>query len=243
MRKRSIFIVDSDEPHRKQITMRLKGSPSFAVVGSCSNVEEAASLIHKFEPHLILMDADLQEGSGFRVVAECSYFPAVIFTSKSDNHALKAFEHDAIDYLLKPISPGRLQVALEKYLRSDSTIGFREHSYPGNKIKTNHRILVENGRRHKCISLDQITHFKADKDYTRIYTLDNKTYLSNSGISIIEEKLDPQRFLKVHRSYIVNTEHILGCYRDISKLFLSLPNDHEVNVGRTFLPAIRNMIF
>ena len=243
MKKRSILIVDAEESHRKNVANRIRSHSSFALIGDCADTEEAAQLIDKYTPHLILMDADLREDKGFRVIAECSYFPAVIFTSHSDGHALKAFEHEAIGYLLKPVTSGRLQAALEKYLRAAFRMENRAYHQSKDRLQRPLRILVENGRRHKCISLDQVTHFKAEKDYTKIYTLDNKTYLSNSGISIIEGKVDSGNFIKIHRSYIVNTEHILGCYKDISKLFICLPNNHELSVGRTCLPAIRSMFF
>ncbi len=243
MKKRSILIVDSDESQRKQIGELLKSSPFFFVIGDCSNVIEAIRNINALEPQLILMDIDLPGGCGFRVLSEINHLPAVIFTTHSDTHAVKAFEHNAIDYLLKPFPNERLEMALEKYLKFDSVMDNGNFTANDHRNGLPNRILVESGKRHESISVDDITHFKADKDYTWIHTLDNKAYLSSSGIGSIERRLDPNRFIRIHRSFIVNIEHIMGCYRDITKLFISLPNCIDISVGRNYLSTIKKIIF
>lgn len=239
MKKRSVFIVDPDETHRRQIGEWLKSSPSFYLLGVCSNAPEAIRSVNALEPDLLLTEVDVPGGGGFHVLEEASHLPAVIFTTHNQSQALKAFEHHAIDYLLKPFVCERLLASLEKYLRFDTEEAIRNS---GTDPLPN-RILVENGRRHESISFDDITHFKAEKDYTWIHTISNKSYLSSHGIGNIERKVDSKRFIRIHRSFIVNTEHITGCYRDISKLFISLPNRTEIHVGRRYLSSIKKLIF
>ena len=239
MKKRSVLIVDPDESHRRQIGKWLKTSSSFYLLGHCSNAPEAIRSVNALEPDLLIMEVDIPGGGAFHILAEVSHLPEVIFTTQNQSQALKAFEHHAIDYLLKPLDCDRLLASLEKYLRLNrDTVARSPKTDP-----LPNRILVENGRRHESISFDDITHFKAEKDYTWIHTVSNRAYLSSHGIGNIERKLDSKRFIRIHRSFIVNTEHITGCYRDISKLFVSLSNRTEIHVGRSYLPSIKKLIF
>jgi two-component system LytT family response regulator len=244
MKKISVLIVDADEMHRKLICELIKVFSSFFVTGECSNGIEALKSINAREPQLLVMDVDLPGGNGFNVLENASHMPSVIFTSGSEAHAVKAFEHNAIDYLLKPYAKERLQLALEKYLKWYAmNIANGKLLTSLTKNESPSRILVEDGRRLQSISVNDITYFKADKDYTWIYTLDNGAYLSSFGIGSIERKIDNGRFIRIHRSYIVNVEHIMTLYKDITKLFVTLPNNVEINVGRNYLPTIKQLIF
>ncbi|HWV71723.1 MAG TPA: LytTR family DNA-binding domain-containing protein [Pseudosphingobacterium sp.] len=243
MNKISVLIVDADDTQRTLICESMRLFPSFYVSGACSNGLEAVKYINARAPQLLFIDTDLPGQNAFKVLANVDHVPPVIFTSRTEVHAIKAFEHNAIDYLLKPYNMDRLHLALEKYLKwYDITLmnGNLLFSLAKNELPT--RILVENGRRLQSIAIHDITYFKAERDYTWIYTLDNHSYLSSFGIGSIERKLD-NRFIRIHRSYIVNVEHIMTLYKDISKLFVTLPNDVEINVGRNYLSAIKQLIF
>jgi two-component system LytT family response regulator len=243
MKKRSVLLIDPDESHRKQISDLLKTSPTFLLIGDCSNAKEGILYINALEPQLVLMDIDLPGGSGFDILSEANHIPAVIFTTRTDAYAFQAFEYNAIDYLLKPYPRERLEIALEKYLRLDSTTNNNHFIFHQQKTELPNRILVESGKRHKSISLDDITYFKADKDYTWVNTFENQAYLCSTGIGSIEKKLDPNRFIRIHRSFIVNIDHIMGCYRDITKLFIILPYGVDICVGRKYLPNVKRMFF
>jgi two-component system LytT family response regulator len=104
------------------------------------------------------------------------------------------------------------------------------------------RILVDNGKKLKCLDVADIVYLKAERDYTVIHTMDS-SYLSSYGIGAIENKLDPQQFMRIHRSFIVNLHCIKELYRDITRMFLVLDNGMEVNVGRSYADGIRKMIF
>lgn len=244
MKKISVLIVDADAMQRKLICELIKVFSSIFITGECSNGIEALKSINAREPQLLVIDIDLPGRSGFNVIENVSHTPSVIFTSGSERHAVKAFEHNAIDYLLKPYAKERLHLALEKYLK-----WYDINRINGNlltsltKNESPSRILVEDGRRLQSISVNDITYFKADKDYTWIHTLDNNAYLSSFGIGSIERKIDNGRFIRIHRSYIVNVEHIMTLYKDITKLFVTLPNNVEINVGRNYLPTIKQLIF
>lgn len=243
MKKTSILVADSDPQQRRLTTSILREFSDFNIVGECSNSLEAVRNINALEPGLLLLDIDLHGKNGWYVLEKIIHMPAVIFTTKSRTHAVKAFEHNAVDYLLKPFTKDRLHSALVKYLTcfhskmEDTTL-----LSPVSRATLRSRIFVEIGRKIESISLQNVTYFKADRDYTWIYTQNNGAFLSSCGISTIERKLDRSRFIRVHRSYIINIEHIQSLYKDISRLFVTLPNDVEINVSRNYLPTIRQLI-
>lgn len=243
MKKISVLIADADPEQRQRTSKLIRCFPSFFLAGECANGIEALKDINALEPQLLFIDVDLPGKNGWNVLENVSHLPALIFIARNGTHALKAFEHNALDYMLKPIRKERLQQALEKYLKwHDIKMENGNLLTSLNKTELPNRILVENGRRLDSISLNKVTYFKADRDYTWIYTEDNGAYLSSLGISSIERRLDKSRFIRIHRSFIINVEHIMTLHRDITRLFVTLPNKVEINVGRNYIPSIKQLI-
>src|SRR5690606_8181241 len=153
---------------------------------------------------------------GFKVIETITHRPFVIFTSSCGKDAAKAFEYKALDYIIKPIAFNRIQLALERY---DQWMGAKrnDNSHNNAVIRYSRSILVEKGERLISISLNRITYLKAEKDYTWIYTVDGERYLSSNGIGQLEPRLDPDYFIRIHRSYIVNADYIRSLYRDVGK--------------------------
>lgn len=240
MKKQTLLIVDKDHLFRKQLIEELKQNDYPAVIWECSNGLEAIRYINTLQPDVVFLDVKLPGINGFEVLDRTEHSPFVVLTSDCSTYAAKAFEYDAIDYLLKPLTKKRLQTSLQK-LGDQSEIVLNSFSkqstiYP-------RRILVEKGNRLTSIQVSHITHLKADKDYTWIYTLNNESFLSNYGIGKLMHKLDPHQFLRIHRSYIVNLDYIQELYRDINRFFLTLSNNVEINVGRNYLPSVKELIF
>lgn len=242
MGKQIVLIVDSDASVRRELGQLIRQQLRCAVSWECCNGLEAIKYINALQPDLVVMDVRLPGKDGFEVLETTEYAPSVIFTANSPEHAARAFEYYAVDYLVKPFSPTRLELALCRFEQlkavalQESDLGASPKDFPS-------RILVENGNRLTSIPVDNITHLKADRDYTWIHAINGKCYLSTNGIGRLERKLDTRRFIRIHRSYIVNIEYIQELYRDISKLFVALPNDVEINVGRNYLPAIKELMF
>lgn len=241
-KKQTILIVDSDNSTSQQLREYSKNQSSHFVFWECCNGLETIRYINALQPDLVFMNVRLPGKNGFEVMETVEYQPSVIFISTSAQDAAKAFDYQAIDYLVKPLTAERVKLALQRFDQWSKTISNKngpsdfQVSYPA-------RILVERGHRLTSIPVNKITHLKADKDYTWIYTVNGESYLSTTGIGQLERKLNPQCFIRIHRSYIVNIDHIQELYRDISKLFVSLPNAIEINVGRNYLPAVKELIF
>ncbi|WP_028297334.1 LytR/AlgR family response regulator transcription factor [Olivibacter sitiensis] len=241
MRKPTLLLVDKDDLARKELREAMR-SLSYTAIWECANGLEAIKYIDALQPDVVFMDIMLPGKSGFEVLKTVEHTPSVIFTSNSPEHAAQAFEYHAIDYLLKPLTFQRIQDALHKFEQRNrpffeaNSTGKAAHVYPS-------RILVEKSNRLVSVPVNQVTHLKADRDYTWIFTINKESYLSTNGIGQLEHKLDPKLFMRVHRSYIVNIDYIQELYRDISKLFVALPNDVEINIGRNYLPAVKELMF
>ncbi|MBD1424596.1 LytR/AlgR family response regulator transcription factor [Sphingobacterium arenae] len=240
MRKQTLLIVDRDCLFRRQLIDEVKQNQYPAIFWEASNGLEALRYIDALQPDVMFISVRLPGINGFEVLDRTEHLPAVVLTSECTTDAAKAFEYDAVDYLLKPFTTKRLQMSLQKLWckNNDITDPLQDKAalYP-------RRILVEKGNRLTCIPVSEITHLKADKDYTWIFTLHNESFLSTQGIGQLMQKLDPQQFLRIHRSYIVNLDHLKELYKDIHKTFITLPNNVELNVSRNYLPAIKELMY
>lgn len=246
MNKVSILIADSEETFRQQIRAYLREHEGFYVAEISRNARETVRLIDSLEPDLVFMEVELPGRDGFSLLQETQHLPDVVYTTWHDSHAVRAFESNAVDFLLKPLTKDRFAMTMGRYTRlrtgryhessKQTTDDQRCSNYPK-------YILVESGKRLKSIPVAEIIYLKADRDYTWIYTEDGSAYLSSYGIGRIEKRLDPQLFMRLHRSYIVNTGCIRELYKDITKTFVSLSNDVEINIGRNYYHQVKQLIF
>lgn len=241
MSRKSVLVIDDEDHGRVLVKQYLAPHADFFVAGECSNGIEAVKFINMLEPDLIFLDIQMPGASGFEVLQRINHVPDVIFTTAFDKYALKAFEMNAVDYLLKPYTKERFDQTMARLktkpaflpqLAMNTIAG--SNSYP-------ERIMVEHQKRFKNIAVSDITYLRADGDYTEICT-EKLSYLSSFGISMLAQKFDPATFVRIHRSVIVNLSYVKELYRDIGKTFLVLDNGIEFTVGRSYLPAIKNFI-
>lgn len=240
----TVIIIDDEEASRGLIRQYLQAHPEMKVLGECENGIEAVQAINGLKPDLVFLDVQMPGLNGFEVLQEIAHIPLIIFTTAFDRFALRAFEINAVDYLLKPYTRQRFDMAVERIgQRADqqgllslaANMPLQQGSYPP-------RIFVETPGRLKSLDVQDILYLKAEKDYTRIHVA-GQSYLGSQGISVQEKRLDPQRFLRVHRSYIVNIYHVREVYRDISKTFLVLNDQTEIVVGRSYLENLKKLIY
>ncbi|RQP13667.1 MAG: DNA-binding response regulator [Parapedobacter sp.] len=241
MRKQLVLIVDYDDCARQKLRELIHQQAHPVVHWECSNGREAIRYINALQPDLVFMNVALPGKGGFEVLDVVEHLPAVIFVSDTPAYAAKAFDYHAIDYLIKPLDSRRLLAAWHRFEQQGASLSPRVPPSPQGGYPS--RILVEKGKRMTSIPTSKITHLKADKDYTWIHMLNGESYLSTNGIGQLERKLNPRRFIRIHRSYIINIDNVQELYRDINKLFVALPNNIEINVGRNYLPVIKELMF
>lgn len=241
---KKVAIIDDESAGRKLIKGYLEDYPDMVVVGEANNGVDAIKLINEFKPDLIFLDIQMPGLTGFDVLTHLEEIPQIIFSTAYDQYALKAFEVHALDYLLKPYTKKRFEKAVQR-IREGQPLSkiaplaedliMETQAYP-------ERILVQSGRKLITISVKHIIRIEADGDYSKLVTTQG-IYLSNYGISKLEEKLQPDLFIRVHRSSIINIEYVESVDKYTSSYDVSMQNKDVVRVSRGYMENIKRLIF
>jgi two-component system, LytTR family, response regulator len=200
-------LICEDEPLARE-TLRdfIAAQPELALVGEAADGKQALAMIHALKPDVVLMDIQMPEMTGLEVVQQLDTLPKLIFTTAYDQHAVAAFELNAVDYLLKPFSRERFDAAVKRVL-AESALP-RETTelalQPGAALS---RILVRDRGRIFPLALQEIEYLKADTKYTLIAAR-GSTYLVRIPISELEARLDAGKFMRIHRSAIINLDFV-----------------------------------
>ncbi|SHI83953.1 LytR/AlgR family response regulator transcription factor [Algibacter luteus] len=197
------IIVDDESIAREIIATHLTKIPNIEIVGSCSNAIDAFKLLREQQVDLVFLDINMPEISGISFAKSINKNVKVIFTTAYRDYAVEGFELKAVDYLLKPISFERLLKAINTYfeIHVDSNQSVKED------LEINDFMFVRADRRMLKIDFESIIYIESYSDYIKIH-LPNETIVTRETISAIEAKLPKQRFLRIHRSYIISLKHI-----------------------------------
>ncbi len=211
--KLKTLIVDDESPARLELRYLLDKIPNVQVIGEAANATEALELIKALNYDLIFMDIQMPGLSGLDVVAalkEMPRMPAVVFVTAYSEHAVKAFELDAVDYLVKPIDEDRLShtvTKVEKLLTSQPAASKPEPAVQKSLIDID-RIPVESRGKTLLLTIKDIVYISSRNDIVFVHTSDN-TYITRFTLKTLEERLQRKSFLRVHRGYIVNLRHVI----------------------------------
>ncbi len=238
-----VLIIDDEADARLMLRQYLDGFPQLQVVGECTNGLEAVTAIEEHEPDLVFLDIQMPGMSGFQVLQQIVHIPQVIFSTAYDRYALKAFDHNAVDYLLKPYTKKRFAQAVNKVLLSAPSRNLqqvRELSDSLQREQTTylHRLLVEQGNRMIALAVEDIIWIEADGDYAHLHTR-QKSYLSNLGLGELENRLNPTILLRIHRSAIIGLQHIHEVRKDPSGYYVFLKNGKRHKVSRSYQEALK----
>jgi two-component system LytT family response regulator len=204
------IIVDDEEPARLILREFLSAHEEVKIIAECANGFDAVKVITETKPDLIILDIQMPKLNGFEVLELVEQPPSIIFATAYNQFAVKAFEVHALDYLLKPFSKERLTEALEHakgHLKKKSIPLQELASAAGMKPSPLERILVKDGSKVHVIPVDKIDYIEAQDDYVAI-KLDGKTHLKQERMAELEKELDTAKFIRVHRSYILNLDRI-----------------------------------
>ncbi len=209
--KLSCIIVDDEELARDVIREYLAPYPDIEILAECSNGFEAVKAASETRPDLIFLDIQMPKLNGFEVLELIGAENGVIFTTAYDEYALRAFEVHAVDYLLKPFSAERFREALE-HARFHLNVGrLTPLSTLVAESRKQHlplqRVLIRDGSRVHVLPLEKIDYIEAQDDYV-CFKSAGKEYLKQESMADIESLLDPGRFIRIHRSYILNIERL-----------------------------------
>jgi len=208
-----VIIIDDEAPARDLIRHYLQSYLDMDIVGEADNGFTAMKLIREQNPQLIFLDVQMPKLTGFEMLELMDEPPAIIFSTAFDQYAIRAFEMNAVDYLLKPYSKERFDVAVQKALTRIQSGTFmqpelktlRNTVAPMSGILT--RIAVKDRQHIHVIPVDNIDYIEADGDYVKLHTA-KSAYLKEKTMKYFEENLPSQQFIRIHRSYIVNVNEV-----------------------------------
>jgi two-component system LytT family response regulator len=215
MKPFSVLIVDDEPLAREGLRILLSGDPQIAAVTEAKNGREAVNAIREMRPGLVFLDVQMPEMDGFAVVQQVGpeQMPAVVFVTAHDQYAIRAFEINALDYLLKPVTAERFHQSLERAkarLTSGEEMGRRMVSMleaMANPSPYAKRLAVRSGARTVLVPVDDIEWIQAAENYVELHC-DSGCHLLQATMNTIEASLDPRMFLRIHRCLIVNVSRI-----------------------------------
>lgn len=201
--KYKAIIVDDERLARREMLRLLAEFDEINVVGEAENLSEAVELIDKEKPHLVFLDIQLSSENGFDLLEKTKPNFKLIFVTAFDEYAIRAFEVNALDYLLKPVNPDRLAKAIE-HLKEENRDGKPELR----PLEFDDRIFLELGERSVFLKVCEISHINAAGDYSEIFTIEKKKRLVEKPLREWEERLPKKNFVRIHRQTIINLEEV-----------------------------------
>ncbi len=199
----SAIVVDDERLARRELVGMLKAHPELAVAGEASSVDEAVVLIRTVDPDVVFLDIQMPRRSGFELLEAADVRGRVVFVTAHDVHALRAFEVNALDYLLKPVHPARLAVAIGRLVAA------AEPPRPAvTRLELDDHLFLTEGRAARFVRVRAIVCIRGAGDYSEVVLPDGKQLLSPRPLKDWEARLPPHSFARVHRTAIVNLEHV-----------------------------------
>jgi len=242
-----VIVVDDEAPARRLLREYLEDTAGVSIVAECGNGFEAVKAVAEHQPDLMLLDIQMPKLDGFEVVELLEQELPIIFITAHDEHALRAFEVHAVDYLLKPYSAERLAEALE---RARERIGRGDALPPIDELVASarpegadlERILVRDGSDVRVIPVETVDYIEARDDAVEIH-VGGESHLKAQRLSTLEERLDEKRFIRVHRSYILNIDRLrsIELYAKDSRIAI-LEDGTKVPVSRSGYVRLRELL-
>ena len=219
------IIIDDEPPARRELRRLLSDFPWMEIIGEAGNIAQAAPMIEALSPGLVFLDIQMPGGSGFDLLTRLEHLPRVIFTTAHDEHAVRAFEVNALDYLLKPIDPARLAAALAR-------VGGANTTRPPQPDAALEQLFVRDGPRCWFVPLREVRLLTSEGNYVRLSWGKTQPLLGRA-LATLEQRLDPNRFFRANRRQIINLDFIesveLG---DSGRLHVQLREGPEVEISR-----------
>ena len=243
---KKVIIID-DEPLARSIVLEyLSNHPDMEIVAECGDGFDGLKKITAHQPDLIFLDVQMPKINGFELLELLPNVPSVIFTTAFDEYAIKAFESNAIDYLLKPFSQERFDTAIKKWKSKAS----EQHTEVQQLVDTKNlrqpeeknRIVVKKGSDIRIIPVDDVCYLEAYDDYVKIFTKD-ESYIKKKTMNYYEEVLDTTLFFRTHRSYMTNINQLtkIECLEKNSYVAI-LKNGVKVPISRSNYTALKDKL-
>lgn len=240
------LIVDDEKLARKRVLQLLESVSKIKVIGECSNGKTAIETINQKHPDLVFLDINMKDMNGFDVLRNINVSPKpiVVFVTAYDNYALKAFDVDAFDFLLKPFKDQRFYRTIDKVLKTSSNEAdenfekrmlelFNLYQGKTENIELPAKFLIKQGNKTLLISPHEIMYISASGSYAELYVGDKK-YVLRESLNNLCDQLDSNRFFRIHRSTIVNLEHVKEIvHSDYSELDARMTDNSTHHISKS----------
>lgn len=235
------LIVDDERLARKELIKLLEEHPSIEVIGEAVNADEAIQLVNELSPDLLFLDIQMPGKTGFQLLEELDFVPVVVFTTAYDEFALKAFEVNALDYLLKPIQPERLAETVGKILEKEKNKAVVVQN-ADKKLGLADQVFVKDGERCWFVSLSNVRMFESDGNYIKVYFDANRPMIHKS-LNALDERLDERSFFRASRKHIINLSWVEGIEPWFNGgLMVRLRGGEKVEVSRRQAAKFKDMM-
>lgn len=248
MRAITAIIIEDEKPARDLVKRYLSDFERVKLIEECDNGFSGLKAVNELKPDVILLDVQMPKLTGFEMLELLDHKPEIIFTTAYDQYAIKAFEQNALDYLLKPFSKERFADAFKKLFdrvdndekKGDQIERIKRHLEESEEVV--HRVVIKKSGKIHVISTEKIDYFEAQDDYVMIYTT-NERFIKQQTMKYFERHLDPEVFIRVHRSYIVNIQSIdrIEPYEK-TNFILILKNGNKVPVSRSGMQVLKEQL-
>ena len=228
MKKIKAVIVEDSRLARNELKELLKSHPEIELIGEAENVDKGFELISKTQPNLLFLDINMPEKDGFELLEMLENVPITIFTTAFDEYAIKSFEYNAFDYLLKPINPKRFSQAIEKVQANIEN----QETKNSQKLNLSNQIFIKDGEKCWLVKIEDIYLFEVDGNYTKVFFKDEKAVIAKS-LNQIETKLPEEFFFRANRNQIINIQFATQIDPWFSgNLLVHLPKDKKIEISR-----------
>ncbi|MGX5817568.1 LytR/AlgR family response regulator transcription factor [Chitinophaga lutea] len=236
-------LIDDEPLARELVREYLQAYPQVEVLAECNDGFEGLKAIQQYQPDLLFLDIQMPKINGFEMLELVDKLPCVIFTTAFEEYAIRAFEVNAIDYLLKPFSRDRFDKALQKMMERRSELSTELLEAASREVPAQqHRVVVKTDGRIKIIPVQDIHYLEAADDYVKIVTQEG-AFLKNKTMAFFEKMLDPQQYIRVHRSYIVNVGQITRIEPYEKETYLAILRDgSKIMVSKTGYPKLKEVL-
>jgi two-component system LytT family response regulator len=240
------LIIEDEALARNLLTSYLGEIEDIEILGECENGFEGVKSINEMKPDLVFLDIQMPKITGFEMLELVDHHPEIIFTTAYDQYALKAFDYNAADYLLKPFSKDRLTGAVEKV--KERLLKQTEHEDIVNKINDFpreeflDRVVVKDRHKIHIIPADQIRYIESLDDYVLIYTKEGR-FMKQKTMQYFESALDPHNFSRIHRSYIVRVDQIAQLQQYEKESYIAILHDKtKLKVSKSGYKNLKEML-
>lgn len=234
------LIIDDERLARTELIRLLEPFKEIEIVGEAVNADDAHNKISELNPEVIFLDIQMPGKSGFDLLEELDKVPKVIFTTAYDEYALKAFEFSALDYLLKPIEPSRLEESVKKLFEGKRKDKVYDEYHEA--LTADDQVFVKDGDKCWFVKLEKVRLFESEGNYVRLYFDENKPLILRT-LNYLDERLDGKSFFRANRKHIINLKWVENIEPWLNGgLLAKLKGGHKIEVSRRQAVKFKEML-